>query len=606
MTPSSLPRSPLTTRLSGSARETEHRIRSIFLWKKKRPPVLVLILAVALIALCGGLVSCQERTQSVALVMDTQYYDTQGNYIEIPALAMSADEQPTEGVAAINQALSQLKAEYQDILNGGIADSSLSAAENHCLLYPSETQHYWNLVFFREEFHTDLNTGHVTSLVYDKETGQQVTLEEALELAGQTEDGLCQALADQYDPTLGQDIPGADLCIQNQVVEGFRMGTDGDPIFYLTARVDDRDDAVSDFVSGSDNLYIWSDGTFTLYDQYTVTDLQPLVPAQECTDLDPPLWRQWNFSGGEPEGGLSSASGLKLSDSDTKLRDELILTYYQQAYPGRNTYWLSDLPAVPQEGDVVLGSVTYAGEALLYETTGVAFWIPTSQFSSSQWTTPIPQPSLIVLSRGQDGAFQGVLGEPTASFSIEGMEMEDIIRQTAWDLLDIEVCLYRDGFPSPIGPGSSLSFSCLDSMHIETQRLEDYEPIYSPGDYWQRSSGTAVTGNFTVLSYYNSAEGHEHINTLDITMTDLYTPRGIRVGTSREDVLTAYPEAVTGNYWDKYPDEPDMLSYIPWSGHDPSQVTDFSDLESPCFGPAILFFFNGGTLRQITLTDMFD
>lgn len=484
MTPSSLPRSPLTTRLSGSARETEHRIRSIFLWKKKRPPVLMLILAVALIALCGGLVSCQERTQSVTLVMDTQYYDTQGNYIEIPTLAMSSDEQPTEGVTAINQALSQLKAEYQDILDGDLADSSLSAAENHCLLYPSETQRYWNLIFFQEESHTDLNTGHVTSLVYDKETGQQVTLEEALDLAEQTEDGLCQALAHQYDPTLGQDIPGADLCIQNQAVEGFRIGTDGNPIFYLTARVDDRDDTVSDFVSGSDNLYIWSDGIFTLYDQYTVTDLQPLVPAQECTDLDPPLWRQWNFNGGEPDGGFSPAD--------------------------------------------------------------------------------------------------------------------------SWNLLDPEVCLYRDGFPSPIGPGSSLSFSCLDSMHIETQRLEDYEPIYNPGDYWQRSSGTAGTGNFTALSYYNSAENREHINTLDTTITDLYTPRGIRVGNTRAQVLEAYPEAVTGNYWDKYPDEPDMLSYIPWSGHDPSQVTDFSDLQSPCFGPAILFFFNGDTLRQITLIDMFD
>ena len=48
MTPR-FPRSPLTTRLSGSARETEHRIRSIFLWKKKRPPVLVLILAGAVL-----------------------------------------------------------------------------------------------------------------------------------------------------------------------------------------------------------------------------------------------------------------------------------------------------------------------------------------------------------------------------------------------------------------------------------------------------------------------------------------------------------------------------------------------------------------------------
>lgn len=596
-------RTPFSTALSSSARETERRIRNIFLWKKKRPPVLVLVLAAVLIALCGGLVSCQERTEPVTLVMDTQYYDTQGNYIEIPALAMSADTQPTAGVTAINQALSQLKQEYQDILDGVVDDSSLSATENHCLLYPSETQRYWNLVFFREEFHTDLNTGHVTSLAYDKETGQQVTLEEALELAGQTADGLCQALADQYDPTLGQDIPGADLCIQNQTVEGFRIGTDGTPVFYLTARVDDRDDAISDFVSGSDNLYIWSGGAFTLYDQYTVTDLQPLVPSEECIDLNPPLWRQWNFSGGEPDGGLSSASGLKLSDSDTKLRDELILTYYQQAYPERNTYWLSDLPAAPQEGDVVLGSVTYAGEALLYETTGVAFWIQTSQFSSGQWTTPIPQPSLIVLSRGQDGSFQGVLGEPTASFSIKGMEMEDIIRQTAWNLLNIEVCLYRDGYPNPIGPGNwhDLFRPAYDG-EPEIQILEGWEPIYSEGSYWERWS---VEG-FSALRYYAADRDTFSLNTLDVTRDDLYTPRGIRVGASREDVLTAYPEAVTGNYWDKYPDEPDMLSYIPWSFHDPSQVTDFSDLESPCFGPAILFFFNGDTLRQITLTNMLD
>ena len=31
-------RTPFSTALSGSARETERRIRNIFLWKKKRPP----------------------------------------------------------------------------------------------------------------------------------------------------------------------------------------------------------------------------------------------------------------------------------------------------------------------------------------------------------------------------------------------------------------------------------------------------------------------------------------------------------------------------------------------------------------------------------------
>ena len=55
------PRSPLSTRLSGSARETELRIRSIFQWKKKRPPVLLMALAGAAILLCGSLVSCQVQ-----------------------------------------------------------------------------------------------------------------------------------------------------------------------------------------------------------------------------------------------------------------------------------------------------------------------------------------------------------------------------------------------------------------------------------------------------------------------------------------------------------------------------------------------------------------
>ena len=114
MTPR-FPRSPLTTRLSGSARETEHRIRSIFLWKKKRPPVLVLVLAAVIIALCGSLVSCQEQAQPVTLVMDTQYYDTNNNFIEIPMLA--AHETLPQGAQSVNHALSTLKERYTSVLS---------------------------------------------------------------------------------------------------------------------------------------------------------------------------------------------------------------------------------------------------------------------------------------------------------------------------------------------------------------------------------------------------------------------------------------------------------------------------------------------------------
>lgn len=56
-----LPRSPFTTRLSGSARETELRIRSIFQWNKKRPPAALVVLVLASILLCGNLVACRVK-----------------------------------------------------------------------------------------------------------------------------------------------------------------------------------------------------------------------------------------------------------------------------------------------------------------------------------------------------------------------------------------------------------------------------------------------------------------------------------------------------------------------------------------------------------------
>ena len=39
------------------------------------------------------------------------------------------------------------------------------------------------------------------------------------------------------------------LCIQDPDLEGFRMGGDGQPLFYLTARSDDREDSAADAVS---------------------------------------------------------------------------------------------------------------------------------------------------------------------------------------------------------------------------------------------------------------------------------------------------------------------------------------------------------------------
>ena len=75
--------SPFTTALSGSVKETEDRIRNIFQYEKKRPPVPALFLACALALSCGGLVSCQSQNAGEAEVPFPTFTDLPGEPLEV-------------------------------------------------------------------------------------------------------------------------------------------------------------------------------------------------------------------------------------------------------------------------------------------------------------------------------------------------------------------------------------------------------------------------------------------------------------------------------------------------------------------------------------------
>lgn len=60
-----------------------------------------------------------------------------------------------------------------------------------------------------------------------------MSLEDALALAGVTEEGLYLALAEQYDPELAQEVPGADLCIQDPDLRASAWVGTAKPLFYL-------------------------------------------------------------------------------------------------------------------------------------------------------------------------------------------------------------------------------------------------------------------------------------------------------------------------------------------------------------------------------------
>src|SRR5699024_10569455 len=74
----SLPRSPFSTPLSGSAKEAEARIRNIFQYKKTRPPLPLFLAACVLALFCGGLVSCQtgENAASSQMMEEGAVWDT--------------------------------------------------------------------------------------------------------------------------------------------------------------------------------------------------------------------------------------------------------------------------------------------------------------------------------------------------------------------------------------------------------------------------------------------------------------------------------------------------------------------------------------------------
>ena len=191
----SFPRTPFSTPLSGSARETEERIRNIFQYQKKRPPILLLALACALALLCGGLVSCQppaggsasdisEDTAPTAgpgIAMAIQYYDTSLNYIEVPTLVPPEGEELDEAAASINQDLEQLAQEY-----AWVQDSSGEEAvytSQQCIFYPAETDRYLNLVLYQNDGSYG-SSGDIHTWCYDKEEQTLVTTQQALELAG--------------------------------------------------------------------------------------------------------------------------------------------------------------------------------------------------------------------------------------------------------------------------------------------------------------------------------------------------------------------------------------------------------------------------------------
>ena len=286
------PHSPFATHLSGSARETELRIRNIFQWKKKRPPVWLMALVGAIILLCGSLVSCQNQAKQASTVeLQLQYYDQLGNYVEVPTLAVPE----TEDSRAVNGALSALAEEYRAAID------QISQGQPgdwfRCLCYPTRTDRYLSLVLYQYDqgaaaglagFSPTLSTW-----VYDLQEGRLVPEDEAWRMAGTNLEELRAQLEEETAaaPTDGQ-------ALEEVTLAGFRIGAENQVTFYLSS-VHTGEDVEFD------RLYQWQDGTLERCPSPGVTPQaeEYLVPAEETMEFSPALWCRWSADGGEPEDG---------------------------------------------------------------------------------------------------------------------------------------------------------------------------------------------------------------------------------------------------------------------------------------------------------------
>ena len=181
--------------------------------------------------------------------------------------------------------------------------------------------------------------------------------------------------------------------------------------------------------------------------------------------------------------------------------------------PDRRWYFVSDQPSAPREGDVRLGPVTYVGEVPTDSGAAAVYEIVISRYTlhradendPGSWDFFSADTQFIVLRLDGEGIPTQVLGVAPTQPS---RDIQAIVYEALYGLLSGDVTFLRDGWNTPIGPGMDLSFSCLDVGSMETEQLEDYEPIYHDGDYWYVIIGYfyICTAGYFELIFHGSLE----------------------------------------------------------------------------------------------------
>ena len=626
------PNTPFSTPLSGSARETEERIRNIFQYKKQRPPLLFFALACILALSCGGLVSCQtgENAASSQMMEEGAVWDALRRSADVSGLddrdglaytmlASVSGEDYTLAALSVHDFYPRytLVIGAADTQTGELLGPVFQTSGYGSLPTCTAISQYGGapaLLYTANGMHLGLSWGEAGLVSWDGEG-----LDWAWPVEGDLRDESSHAYASYnayWEDHLALLAPGGvDVFVEtdHDVLRGagpqwavdhsetFYIPEEGDlpiPIPYQT-RV-----WVENFTRDSRNA--WSAGNRSaLYHIVSMKAEEP-VPGQGEGDS---LYSLLAFCDGRAEAGEGGwLSAVLLFDQETgqvgdvpawaqgdreevslpretwgglEERDRLIAEYYQSQGYSQIYFPGEAAPEVLPENAVAIESIVYGDEMADGATRSIAY-----EVTFRAYYTEGASDYLVLQRDGADGSFLRLLGQYPAH---TGKSARDTAFQENFGLMDADASLLYDSSSPPVGLGDWQEPPYLvQEGKPAVEILENGEPIYNPGDYWDRWS---VDG-FTAVRYYTATEGDWSVQSIETTRTDLRTYRGIQVGDSRSMVQNLYSELRDGDYWHLYDSaEEDFLWYCDSS----------MDL-----GPALLFFFENDQVSRIVLYDMFD
>ena len=626
------PNTPFSTPLSGSTREAEERIRNIFQYKKKRPPLPLFLAACVLALFCGGLVSCQtgEIAASSQIMEEGAVWDTLRRSADVSGLddrdglaytmlASVSGEDYTLAALSVHDFYPRytLVIGAADTQTGELLGPVFQTSGYGSLPTCTAISQYGGapaLLYTANGMHLGLSWGEAGLVSWDGED-----LDWAWPVEGDLRDESSHAYASYnsyWEDHLALLAPGGvDVFTRTDyaVIDGdspqwavdhsenFYIPEEGAlpiPIPYQT-RV-----WVENFTRDSRNA-LSAGNRSALYHIVSMKAEEP-VPGQREGDS---LYSLLAFCDGRAEAGEGGwLSAVLLFDQETgqvgdvlawaqgdreevslpretwgglEERDRLIAEYYQSQGYSQIYFPGEAAPEVLPENAVAIESIVYGDEMADGATRSIAYGV-----TFRAYYTEGASDYLVLQRDGADGSFLRLLGQYPAH---TGKSARDAAFQETFGLMDADASLLYDNASAPIGLGDWREPPYLvQGGEPAVEILENGEPIYNPGDYWDRWS---VDG-FTALRYYHASEDRWTVQSIETTRTDLRTYRGIQVGDSRSMVQNLYPELRDGDYWHLYDSaEEDFLWYCDSS----------MDL-----GPALLFFFENDQVSRIVLYNMFD